>query len=147
MFRFALAVLAVIGLVTLIGGASAAAVGIGWLVLAPLVFVFKIMLFFLIFGAIAQAVSRRGGSSPSRGRDGCWGRPRGRTRGEGTSRPGWRADRYDRTSAARDERDDDRPSDERRFDEWHRMQHARKEVDSWVEIPNTTETSDTRENL
>ncbi len=26
----------------------------------------------------------------------------------------------------------DRPSDEERFEEWHRMAHARQEVDSWT---------------
>ncbi len=30
------------------------------------------------------------------------------------------------------------PSDENRFDEWHRMAHAREEVDRWVEhLPDT----------
>jgi hypothetical protein len=146
MFRFAIAVLAVVGLVSLLGSASAAAVGIGWLVLAPLVFVFKIMLFFLIFGAIAQAVSHRGG--PGRGRG--WDHRRNRTWGPGwdrsRSRSTSRAHRSGRTSPARDESEDNRPADEERFEEWHRMQHARKEVDSWVEIPETPLPPETREN-
>jgi hypothetical protein len=145
MFRFAVAVLAVIGLVSLIGGASAFAVGIGWLVLAPLLFVFKIMLFFMIFGAIAQAVSHRGGSSWGRGWDHRRPHMRGHGWDRGRSRSTSRVDRYGRSSA-RSERGDDRPADEERFEEWHRMQHARREVDSWVEIPETPGTPDTREN-
>jgi hypothetical protein len=141
MFRFAVAVLAVIGLVFLLGGASAAALGVGWLLLAPFVFLFKVVLFFMLFGAIAQFVSHRGGRNGGRRWDGPRGRTWNRSGGCGSRRAGPRVD----YTASHDETSDSRPADEQRFDEWHRMQHAKKEVDSWVEIPDTSG-SGTREN-
>ena len=145
MFRFAVAVLAVIGLVSLIGSASAAAVGIGWLLLAPIVLVFKIMFFFMLFGAIAHLVGHRGGRSPVR----TWNRRWDRQAGRSWNRPGPWARRPGRPwtddgeAGSRDLDEDLRPADADRFEEWHRMQHARKEVDSWVETPDEL---DNREN-
>ncbi len=47
---------------------------------------------------------------------------------------GWDAPRHHRHRRPREPR----PSDEERFDEWHRMAHAREEVDRWVEhLPDT----------
>ncbi len=47
----------------------------------------------------------------------------------------WEAPRWEAPRRARPER---QPSGEERFDEWHRMAHAREEVDSWVEhLPGT----------
>jgi hypothetical protein len=143
MFRLAVAVLAVIGLVSLLAGASSAAVGIGWLLLAPFVILFKVVFFFMLFGAIAHFVSQRSGGPGSRPWDRRWDR---RSK-SAWNRPSPWARCHGRTWADRDEaRDmsaDDRPADEERFEEWHRMQHARREVDSWVEIP---EELDPREN-
>ncbi len=47
---------------------------------------------------------------------------------------GWEAPRHHRRPRPREPR----RSGEERFDEWHRMAHAREEVDSWVEhLPDT----------
>ena len=110
MFRFALVVLAAIGLGSLLfGGAGWAATGAGFLLLAPLMIAFKIMFFLVIFGMVRAAFTGRRSYSNS----GPWGwRPRP-------------------PSPRRDEVR--RPSEQERFDEWHRLQHARDEVDSWVD--------------
>lgn len=106
MFRFGIAVLAVIGLVSLLSGAAGWALGAGFLLLAPLLIVFKIMFFLMIFGMFKSAFAHRRGHL----NQGPWGwRPR---------RPTTRIEG---------------PSEKDRFDEWHRHQHARDEVDSWVE--------------
>ena len=62
MFRFVIAVLATIGLASLLFGG---AVGVGWL-LAPFVIAFKIMFFFMIFGIISSACRRKRQPSPRR---------------------------------------------------------------------------------
>jgi hypothetical protein len=109
-FRFIVAVLAVIGVVALVtGGVGAAAVGAGLLVF-PLLILAKIaflMVLFGVFGRMFWHRSRRfgDGSYPEWG----WGRgPRAR-------RP-----------------EAPRKSPEQSFEEWHRMAHAREEVDSWA---------------
>lgn len=106
MFRFAVAVLAVIGLGSLLfGSAMGLAVGAGFLLLAPLVIAFKILFFIMIFGLMKRAFASRGGCMAP----GSWNRRPGR------------------------EAQDTGPSEADRFAEWHRIQHARDEVDSWVE--------------
>lgn len=107
MFRFAIVVLAAIGLGSLLfGGAEGFAAGAGLLLLAPLFIVFKIMFFLMIFGLFKYGFAGRRTSSGY----GPWGwRPR---------RPTTRSDG---------------PSEKDRFDEWHRLEHAREEVDSWVD--------------
>ncbi|NND03176.1 MAG: hypothetical protein HKN91_10350 [Acidimicrobiia bacterium] len=104
MFRLGIAVLAVVGLVSLISGAAGWAVAGGLFLLAPLFFVFKIMFFLMMFGMFKAAFAHRRGYR----NEGPW---------------GWRP-RPVATSNA--------PSEKERFDEWHRMDHARQEVDSWV---------------
>ena len=106
MIRFAIAALAVIGLMSLFfGGASAAATGAGFLLLFPLLIVAKIAFIALFFGFMGRGFARRGPYRP-----GPW---------------GWRdRPRSDET---------DRRSKEDDFDEWHRMAHAREEVDRWAE--------------
>jgi len=105
MFRLGIAVLAVVGLVSLLSGAAGWAVAGGLFLLAPLLFVFKIMFFLMIFGMFKAGFAHRRGHV----NQGPWGwRPRRPvTQGSG-------------------------PSEKDRFDEWHRMDHAREEVDSWV---------------
>lgn len=107
MFRFFIAALAVVGLVSLFSnGSSAAATGVGFLFLFPLLLLAKILFFVMLFGFIGRGFARRGPSRdwPGRGR---WDRqPRGR---------------------------EDRKTREDDFDEWHRMAHAKEEVDSWIE--------------
>jgi len=107
MFRFAFAALAIIGLGSLLFGSIGHSVGGGFLLLAPLLFVLKIMFFLMIFGIV------RRGFGYGRGRawdEAPWTRRRTRSR-----------------------RQEEGPSQEKQFDEWHRMSHARDEVDQWVE--------------
>lgn len=103
MFRFAIAILATIGLASLLFGGAASA---GWWLLAPLVIVFKIMFFMMIFGMIASV-----------------GRRNRRPFGKGPW--GWRPAPERRTERG--------PSQHEQFEDWHRMEHARQEVDGWVE--------------
>lgn len=107
MFRLAIAVLAIVGLVSLFSsGASAAATGAGFLLLFPLLILAKILFLVVILGFIGRGFARRG---PSREWSswGNWDRRRTRS-GESKSR-------------------------ENDFEEWHRMAHAKEEVDSWAE--------------
>ena len=106
MFRLGIAVLAIVGLVSLLSGAAGWAVAGGLFLLAPLLFVFKIMFFLMIFGMFKAAFAHRRGY----GNVGPW---------------GWRPRRPVTQSNGASEKD--------RFDEWHRMDHARQEVDSWVD--------------
>lgn len=103
MIRFAIAVLAVIGLVSLFaGGVSGAAAGAGFLLLLPLFFLAKILFFVVLFGFIGRGFARRGPYYGPR-----WsGRPR--------------------------VEHDERPNRDADFEAWHRMAHAKEEVDSWV---------------
>lgn len=106
MIRLAIVALAIVGLVSLFsGGVAGAATGAGFLLLLPLLVLAKIVLFVVLLGFIAR---------------GCgWRRP---------YRPGppwvWRE--------RRDEERPDKPSREDEFAEWHRMAHAREEVDGWL---------------
>ncbi len=106
MFRFAIAVLATIGLGALLfGGTTGLAIGAGWLLLAPILFLFKIMFFLMIFGMFRRAFGH------------------GRHRSEGPW--GWRP--------TPDRKVEQGPSRREQFEEWHNMEHARQEVESWVE--------------
>jgi hypothetical protein len=98
----------------LFGGTAA----VGSVLAAPFVvlgFIFKVVLFFLLFGLIARLFAgsaRRGGNwSDPRRRSWCGG---GRSRWSGHP-------------SSSEEEGDDRVND--RFEEWHRMAHARQEVD------------------
>lgn len=114
MFRFVIAALAVVGLVSLFsGGVSGAATGVGFLFLFPLLLLAKVFFFMMLFGFIGRGFARRGGyrgSSPWGG----WERPR---------RSGGRRVRGDEGKSSRE---DD-------FESWHRMAHAKEEVASWTE--------------
>lgn len=110
MFRFIVAVLAIVGVVALLtGGVSAAAVGTGLLVF-PLLIVAKIAFFVLLFGAFGRMFWHRS-----------------RSFGDGTY-PEWGWGRNPRARRSETER----KSAEQSFEEWHRMAHAREEVDSWA---------------
>ena len=107
MFRLAIVVLAVIGLVSLFsGGASAAATGVGFLFLLPLLVLAKVFFIIMLFAFFGRGFGRQ--------------RP---TRIE----PPW--GRRNRQQA----RDAEKKSREDAFEEWHRLSHARQEVDSWLE--------------
>jgi hypothetical protein len=101
----------------LFGGTAA----VGGLLAAPFIalgFVFKIVLFFILFGLVARLLA------------GTCGRGR-RSRGwSGSSREWWSDEARSRWSGRSEssqshegERDNDR------FEEWHRMAHAHQEVD------------------
>ncbi len=101
--RLVVAILAVIGLFSLFSnGGSALAAGAGVALLAPLLIFGKIALFMLFFGMMGRGFGRRT----------AWGRPSYR-------RPGPRSQATD-------------PITEADFDEWHRLTHAKEEVDGWV---------------
>ena len=102
---FVIVVLAVIGLASLLGGTvSTAFATVGALVLIPLV-VFKLLLIAAFFGLAGRAWHRRPG-------------------------PSWRRACHSRWQRDRDEAP--RQSPEERFEDLHRMAHAREEVDSWT---------------
>ncbi len=117
MFRFAFLVLAGIGLgAILFSGAESAAVGIGFLALIPLFFLFKILLIATFFGVFARRrfsdhMKEEGWEHPWARREGPWRHPQRRRKSE------------------------DRPTETDRFEEWHRMAHAKEEVDGWVDKP------------
>ena len=107
MFRLAVVVLAVIGLVSLFsGGVSGAAAGAGFLLVLPLLLLAKVLFIVILFGFFGRAFGRQ---DPAR------------------YDPPWRRrDRQKTSDAAKKTRED-------AFEEWHRMAHARQEVDSWLE--------------
>ena len=109
--RFIIGALAVIGLVALFTGEaiSVGGVAIGFLWLLVPLFVFKFMLFGMFFGRFARRMGRN--------TDWQGGAPWTRDRSE------WRPSR---DAGDRSDRSTD-------FEEWHRMAHARQEVDSWVD--------------
>lgn len=101
-FVVAVIVLAMIGVGSLFGGGM---VGLGALFLLPILLV-KLAFFLMLFGFVGrQFVGRR----PSWNRD----------------YPGWVGRSRPRPEQPPAER-------EERFEEWHRMAHAREEVDGWV---------------
>ncbi len=118
MFRFAVAVLAIVGLVALVtGGITAAGVGLG-LLLVPLLFLAKIVFFVLLFGAFARMCWYKGGRGYER-----------------PSMPDWWARRPPHRG-----RREEPASREKDFEQWHRMAHAREEVERWTEgMPGTDE--------
>ncbi len=103
MFRLFVVVLAVVGLVSLFSGALGA-VGTGIGLFVLLpILLFKLFIILMIFGFIGRRVL---------GRD---------------RRPqSWRSHRRPGTEEPAPSRGD-------RFEEWHRMAHAKEEVDSWVD--------------
>jgi hypothetical protein len=116
MFRFAFVILAGIGLgAILFGGAESAATGIGFLALIPIFFFFKLLFIAMLFGMFAR---RRFGYQRT-GKDfrPPWARAGGSRRRSSSSRP------------------DKGPAESDRFEEWHRMAHAKEEVDSWADEP------------
>jgi hypothetical protein len=117
MFRFIVAVLAVAGVVALVsGGISGAEIGVGVL-LIPVLFFAKLAFIVLFWGAIWRMFWHRSrdfgeGAGPRWG-----GGPRPSRRPENPAR-----------------------SPEQSFEEWHRMAHAKEEVDSWAPpFPDTGE--------
>lgn len=113
MFRFAFLVLAGFALGALLfGGAGSVAAGVGFFALFPLLLLAKVVFIAMIFGMF----SRRGYGS------------RWRT---SEFRSFWERD----PSGSRGTTKDEGPTETDRFEEWHRMAHAREEVDSWAPEP------------
>ncbi|MBT8203702.1 MAG: hypothetical protein KJO17_12535 [Acidimicrobiia bacterium] len=100
----ALFVFAAIGVGSVFGG-------VGAVFLLPFLLI-KVAFFMMLLGFVGRRMWHR---SPDREWD--WVGDRGRSRGSRRARP-------DSGAARR--------SDEDRFEEWHRMAHAREEVDGWV---------------
>ena len=116
MFRFALVFLAAVGLASLLFGGGGGGAGLGFLLLFPLLILVKVMFIAMLFGFFGHRAWR--GGRPG------WGGP-----------AGWRRPDWPRPEGRRGRNEPTRPSPEDRFDEWHRMAHAREEVDSWVPEP------------
>jgi len=113
MFRFAILVLAGIALGAVIfGGGGSAAAGVGFFALFPLLLLAKLVFIAMIFGMFA----RRGYGSRWRTNE---------------FRSFWDRDPSGSQAATKDEG----PTETDRFEQWHRMAHAREEVDSWVPEP------------
>ena len=113
MFRFVIALLAAFGLGALVFGGNAATAA-GLVLLVPLFFIFKVLLFVMLFGLVSSAIWGKGGRR---------------------HRSGWHQYHYRRGSGAGASTDDasGRRRDETgRFEEWHRMAHAKEEVESWT---------------
>lgn len=109
MFRIALLVLGLIGIGALLAGGLGSAGA--WMV-GGLFFIGKLFLMLLLFGLLAGFFFRGSQGRPPWARNG-WHRPQSSDRRHG--------------GASRDEQ----------FEDWHRVAHAREEVDSWV--PNDDE--------
>lgn len=107
MFRIAFVALALIAFGAFMAGGSEA-LGTGLLVLAPLFILGKIFLILVLFGVV--------GGFFWRGYEG------------GPPRPPWTRRRPSRRRQESTEK-----SRAEQFEEWHRMSHARDEVDTWVE--------------
>ena len=121
MFRFAILVLAGIGLgAILFGGAPSASAGIGFLALIPLFFLFKILLIATFFGMFAR---RRFGGMKGEDTEHPWSWGGSPWQGGPRRRPRRKSDSKDVSS----ETD--------RVEDWHRMAHAKEEVAGWADEP------------
>jgi hypothetical protein len=102
--RLVIGGLAIFGLVSLFSsGTSAAAAGAGAILLAPLLLFAKVAFFMFLFGMVGRGF---GHHAPWR-----------------TGRRPYPGRRQDPSTDAVTEAD---------FEEWHRLRHARDEVDGWV---------------
>jgi len=103
-FLIALLALAMVGLVSILGTGVA---WVGALFLLPLL-ILKVAFVLMLFGFIGRRITGR--------------------------RPSWDWDETRWVGRSRPSRRRPEPSEPRedRFEEWHRMAHAREEVDGWV---------------
>ncbi len=122
MMRFAVLVLAGIGLGALIFGPEGASSGLWFLMAIPFFIFLKIAFFGALFAGFAR--HRRGDWNPGY----RWSSDDETTWSWGPSRPRRSSSR--RTASPTESR-----SDTDRFEEWHRMAHAKEEVDSWAPEP------------
>jgi len=133
--RLVVAGLAIFGLISLFSSGVGAGVGLGALLLAPLFIIMKIMFFMFLFGVFAKGIAGRGHHHRHRAGN----RSSERSDEWADEWSDWKA-RWERSTGPRRGRDRDRRSGSRpqqaetdRFEEWHRMAHAKEEVDSWVD--------------
>lgn len=115
MFRLAVFLLLAFVLGSLLfGSATAGTAAFGVAAFTAVLFLFKILFFFMLLGFIGKLFWHKGGRSHDE-----W--PRG----------GWYGGPYRRPS---DRRTDEEParSKQDEFDEWHRLAHAKEEVDGWA---------------
>ncbi len=103
MFRLLIVVLAVVGLVSLLSGALGTAAAGFGLLVLLPILLLKLFFILMIFGFMGRNM---------------WDRDRGPRH--------WRSHRPDRPAESQPARED-------RFEEWHRIAHAKEEVDSWVD--------------
>jgi len=117
MIRFVVAALVIGVVVALVSGVVGSPVAGLVLLVAPLVFLVKVALLVLLLGAFGRGCWRRSqASDDGRRADGGWGR---------------RSDSSQQRTGK---------SPEQSFEEWHRMAHAKEEVDSWAPpFPDTGE--------
>ncbi len=107
LFRVAVVVLAVVGLFSLLGSIGAGlAATLGALLLLPL-FLLKVGLILAVIGFFGRKFARCG-------------------RGD------WQSDWQEHWTQRRRRPQEPRRSTEESFEEWHRMAHAREEVDRWA---------------
>jgi hypothetical protein len=108
-FRFVFFALAIVGIFSIFSGAlGTAAATVGGLALFGIL-ALKLLFVMMIFGFFASR---------------AWGRDDGPRSWRPRPRP-WRPRRQPDEAPA--------PSREEQFEDWHRLAHAREEVDSWVE--------------
>ncbi len=101
-FLLAIIFLALLGLGSVLGAGLA---GFAALAVLPILFL-KVMFLFMLFGFVGRRFA---------GRRSSW----------GWDEPSWRG-------RPRPRREEPSASNGEQFEEWHRMAHARDEVDSWV---------------
>ncbi len=121
--------LAIFGLVSLFSSGLGAAAGVAALLLAPLLIIAKLGFFLVLFGVIAGCFGRRHSYGRRRwtdDRSADWTDDWNEWRRRWSGGPA-------RWSHRRREPAEPTPTDTERFEEWHRMAHAKKEVDSWVD--------------
>lgn len=111
MFRFLIGAFALFGLASLLFGTAGAAAGVGLLVLAPVLLFLKFLFFVALIGFFFKGF---GGWHRPRSR--CWSAWQSPDRMRGDRRPGRNREDIDKE----------------RFQEWHDLEHARREVDSWT---------------
>ena len=131
MRRSPFAMFLMVGFGLLLGAAIFGGIeSVGAVLAAPFIvlgFIFKVALFFLLFGLFARFVGRRAGRHWEDGE--VWKERWQAQRGEWSPPQGRRSSRPSRPSRPETSSG---PSAEDRFEEWHRLAHARQEVDDHV---------------
>ncbi len=112
MTRLIVGVLALIGLASLFFGAGA-----GPVLLAPIFILFKVLFFLGLVGFVTSGITRRGY----------------RTRRAWEPATRWRGQSHTGRGASGPSRPEGGASERERLQEWHDLEHAHREVESWTE--------------